>query len=251
MDNQLGKLEIRRFSNAQVDANPEVKMHASLNLNSLMGYLSMSLSDQLRYLTLAIRRYMQTHSDDKEMVTNIDNYLSSELARIITRAKAQISVSGGNINTILKFSKYGPEVIKLSLDLNKSLVKANNFQKNGGFIPKNIQEEIQLNFGQLVDKFRQEFIFGNLKGKLILEETVSMSRKFSNISVENSIRIENTSEIAQLTQLLKDNYLGEVEIKVNNSTNEILIGFYDGEINDAMLSHIREELVINKFKIKY
>lgn len=247
----LGKLEIRRFSNATFDEIPSVKLHAALNLNTLMSYLSMSLSDQLRYLTLAIRRYMPTHAEDKELVANIDNYLSSELARIITRAKAQISVSGGNINTILKFSKYGPEVISLALKLNKSLVKANNFQKKGGFIPKNIQEEIQLNFGQLVDKFRQEFIYGNLTGKLVLEETVSMSRKFANISIENSITIEKSEDIQSLITLLKDNYLGEIDIAVNNSTNAILIGFFNGEINDNILNNIKEELVINKFKIKY
>lgn len=169
LDSGEAKVEDRRFS-SNVDSETEMRRilksedfedneaetreFASVNLNmkAIIGYMSMDVKNQFRFLMMSVRKYVRSLKPDtaQSEINTVVTYVSSELTRMIMLAKSQMSQSGGNLNTILGLSRAGSgEITRIGMQLSKLINKANH--GSNGVLPRNLTSQIQQYYTLLVN----------------------------------------------------------------------------------------------------
>nr|DAK44594.1 MAG TPA: hypothetical protein [Herelleviridae sp.] len=169
LDSGEAKVEDRRFS-SNVDSETEMRRilksedfedngaetreFASVNLNmkAIIGYMSMDIKNQFRFLMMSVRKYVRSLKPDtaQSEINTVVTYVSSELTRMIMLAKSQMSQSGGNLNTILGLSRAGSgEITRIGMQLSKLINKANH--GSNGVLPRNLTSQIQQYYTLLVN----------------------------------------------------------------------------------------------------
>ena len=169
LDSGEAKVEDRRFS-SNVDSETEMRKilksedfeenetetreFASVNLNmkAIIGYMSMDVKNQFRFLMMSVRKYVRSLKPDtaQSEINTVVTYVSSELTRMIMLAKSQMSHSGGNLNTILGLSRAGSgEITRIGMQLSKLINKANHGAN--GVLPRNLHSQIQQYYTLLVN----------------------------------------------------------------------------------------------------
>lgn len=169
LDSGEAKVEDRRFS-SNVDSETEMRKilksedfgdneaetreFASVNLNmkAIIGYMSMDIKNQFRFLMMSVRKYVRSLKPDtaQNEINTVVTYVSSELTRMIMLAKSQMSHSGGNLNTILGLSRAGSgEITRIGMQLSKLINKANH--GSNGVLPRNLTSQIQQYYTLLVN----------------------------------------------------------------------------------------------------
>lgn len=169
LDSGEAKVEDRRFS-SNVDSETEMRRilksedfedneaetreFASVNLNmkAIIGYMSMDVKNQFRFLMMSVRKYVRSLKPDtaQSEINTVVTYVSSELTRMIMLAKSQMSQSGGNLNTILGLSRAGSgEITRIGMQLSKLINKANHGAN--GVLPRNLTSQIQQYYTLLVN----------------------------------------------------------------------------------------------------
>ena len=169
LDSGEAKVEDRRFS-SNVDSETEMRKilksedfgdneaetreFASVNLNmkAIIGYMSMDIKNQFRFLMMSVRKYVRSLKPDtaQNEINTVVTYVSSELTRMIMLAKSQMSQSGGNLNTILGLSRAGSgEITRIGMQLSKLINKANHGAN--GVLPRNLHSQIQQYYTLLVN----------------------------------------------------------------------------------------------------
>lgn len=169
LDSGEAKVEDRRFS-SNVDSETEMRKilksedfgdneaetreFASVNLNmkAIIGYMSMDIKNQFRFLMMSVRKYVRSLKPDtaQNEINTVVTYVSSELTRMIMLAKSQMSHSGGNLNTILGLSRAGSgEITRIGMQLSKLINKANH--GTNGVLPRNLTSQIQQYYTLLVN----------------------------------------------------------------------------------------------------
>ena len=169
LDSGEAKVEDRRFS-SNVDSETEMRKilksedfgdneaetreFASVNLNmkAIIGYMSMDIKNQFRFLMMSVRKYVRSLKPDtaQNEINTVVTYVSSELTRMIMLAKSQMSHSGGNLNTILGLSRAGSgEITRIGMQLSKLINKANHGAN--GVLPRNLHSQIQQYYTLLVN----------------------------------------------------------------------------------------------------
>lgn len=200
LDSGEAKVEDRRFS-SNVDSETEMRRilksedfedneaetreFASVNLNmkAIIGYMSMDVKNQFRFLMMSVRKYVRSLKLDtaQSEINTVVTYVSSELTRMIMLAKSQMSQSGGNLNTILGLSRAGSgEITRIGMQLSKLINKANH--GSNGVLPRNLTSQIQQYYTLLVnaileklgiDKLQrgggQPIVSGQLQDRVILQ----------------------------------------------------------------------------------
>lgn len=169
LDSGEARVEDRRFS-SNVDSETEMRKilksedfgdneaetreFASVNLNmkAIIGYMSMDIKNQFRFLMMSVRKYVRSLKPDtaQNEINTVVTYVSSELTRMIMLAKSQMSHSGGNLNTILGLSRAGSgEITRIGMQLSKLINKANHGAN--GVLPRNLHSQIQQYYTLLVN----------------------------------------------------------------------------------------------------
>lgn len=203
LDSGEAKVEDRRFS-SNVDSETEMRKilksedfgdneaetreFASVNLNmkAIIGYMSMDIKNQFRFLMMSVRKYVRSLKPDtaQNEINTVVTYVSSELTRMIMLAKSQMSHSGGNLNTILGLSRAGSgEITRIGMQLSKLINKANH--GSNGVLPRNLTSQIQQYYTLLVnaileklgiDKLQrgggQPIVSGQLQDRVILQSLI-------------------------------------------------------------------------------
>lgn len=203
LDSGEAKVEDRRFS-SNVDSETEMRRilksedfedneaetreFASVNLNmkAIIGYMSMDVKNQFRFLMMSVRKYVRSLKPDtaQSEINTVVTYVSSELTRMIMLAKSQMSHSGGNLNTILGLSRAGSgEITRIGMQLSKLINKANH--GSNGVLPRNLTSQIQQYYTLLVnaileklgiDKLQrgggQPIVSGQLQDRVILQSLI-------------------------------------------------------------------------------
>lgn len=203
LDSGEAKVEDRRFS-SNVDSETEMRRilksedfedneaetreFASVNLNmkAIIGYMSMDIKNQFRFLMMSVRKYVRSLKPDtaQNEINTVVTYVSSELTRMIMLAKSQMSHSGGNLNTILGLSRAGSgEITRIGMQLSKLINKANHGAN--GVLPRNLHSQIQQYYTLLVnaileklgiDKLQrgggQPIVSGQLQDRVILQSLI-------------------------------------------------------------------------------
>ena len=203
LDSGEAKVEDRRFS-SNVDSETEMRRilksedfedneaetreFASVNLNmkAIIGYMSMDVKNQFRFLMMSVRKYVRSLKPDtaQSEINTVVTYVSSELTRMIMLAKSQMSQSGGNLNTILGLSRAGSgEITRIGMQLSKLINKANH--GSNGVLPRNLTSQIQQYYTLLVnaileklgiDKLQrgggQPIVSGQLQDRVILQSLI-------------------------------------------------------------------------------
>ena len=203
LDSGEAKVEDRRFS-SNVDSETEMRKilksedfeenetetreFASVNLNmkAIIGYMSMDVKNQFRFLMMSVRKYVRSLKPDtaQSEINTVVTYVSSELTRMIMLAKSQMSHSGGNLNTILGLSRAGSgEITRIGMQLSKLINKANH--GSNGVLPRNLTSQIQQYYTLLVnaileklgiDKLQrgggQPIVSGQLQDRVILQSLI-------------------------------------------------------------------------------
>lgn len=203
LDSGEAKVEDRRFS-SNVDSETEMRRilksedfedneaetreFASVNLNmkAIIGYMSMDIKNQFRFLMMSVRKYVRSLKPDtaQNEINTVVTYVSSELTRMIMLAKSQMSHSGGNLNTILGLSRAGSgDITRIGMQLSKLINKANHGAN--GVLPRNLHSQIQQYYTLLVnaileklgiDKLQrgggQPIVSGQLQDRVILQSLI-------------------------------------------------------------------------------
>lgn len=203
LDSGEARVEDRRFS-SNVDSETEMRKilksedfgdneaetreFASVNLNmkAIIGYMSMDIKNQFRFLMMSVRKYVRSLKPDtaQNEINTVVTYVSSELTRMIMLAKSQMSHSGGNLNTILGLSRAGSgEITRIGMQLSKLINKANHGAN--GVLPRNLHSQIQQYYTLLVnaileklgiDKLQrgggQPIVSGQLQDRVILQSLI-------------------------------------------------------------------------------
>jgi hypothetical protein len=225
------KLESRRFSSF----DSEIRMQASsLNLASIINYLSEDLSTQLRYILMAVSRFKKK---DKNRLGLEDQYLANELARIILSAKSEMKVNGGTLSSILQLTRYGNVINKLSNSLSRYIIRAEREENKKGFISKEITENIQNLYGKLLLEFKK-FTEGD---KQIDPEVKTQSNKedfLGDTEFEYKFKLKNEKDLSELEDFID-------ELKVGIYTLEVIDGNVEIVFHDELSSSNKSKL--NKY----
>lgn len=151
--NADSETEMRRILKSEEFEDTETREFASVNLNmkAIIGYMSMDVKNQFRFLIMSVRKYVRSLKPDTSQneINTVVSYVSSELSRMIMLAKTQMAQSGGNLNTILGLSRVGSgEITRIGMQLSKLINKANHGAN--GVLPRNLTSQIHQYYNLLV-----------------------------------------------------------------------------------------------------
>ena len=135
------------------------KFHASLNINTLISYLSSSPKSQLRTLTISLRKFFSKGDVKEEVVNTIDDFFTSEIYRIVGVYKRSLSSGGAPLATYLGLSKYGSEISIKSNELYRLLKLAAQQQETQLVIAKDTQIKLNAQLKEFVNSFRKQFLY--------------------------------------------------------------------------------------------
>lgn len=234
-------LEERTFSS---DSRMFAASASSLNLNTLMNYIASPLDLQLRFLCQAVLRYSKQNQGDEMKLRTVRTYFVSEMSRILIAAKTKLKEDKKPLNVTLRLSRYGQDIVKSGNLLNLQFKKADKYQQKSGYIPKQVQVDINDLFNKIVKSMEEKYIT-NMEE--IEEESETKTQSDSNnvktikISLDlNSIDLPD--HFKKLDSIMDQNKVGIYEI-MDKTTN---LGYYeirfvDG-IDDRMVSKIKDEI---------
>lgn len=239
-------LEERTFSS---DSRMFAASASSLNLNTLMNYIASPLDLQLRFLCQAVLRYSKQNQGDEMKLRTVRTYFVSEMSRILIAAKTKLKEDKKPLNVTLRLSRYGQDIVKSGNLLNLQFKKADKYQQKSGYIPKQVQVDINDLFNKIVKSMEEKYITNmeELEEEEVASEVKSHSDTDSNnvktikISLDlNSIDLPD--HFKKLDSIMDQNKVGIYEI-MDKTTN---LGYYeirfvDG-IDDRMVSEIKDEI---------
>ena len=236
-------LEERTFSS---DSRMFAASASSLNLNTLMNYIASPLDLQLRFLCQAVLRYSKQNQGDEMKLRTVRTYFVSEMSRILIAAKTKLKEDKKPLNVTLRLSRYGQDIVKSGNLLNLQFKKADKYQQKSGYIPKQVQVDINDLFNKIVKSMEEKYIT-NMEE--IEEDPEVRSQSDSNSNNVKTIKISldlNSIDLPdhfkKLDSIMDQNKVGIYEI-MDKTTN---LGYYeirfiDG-IDDRMVSKIKDEI---------
>ena len=236
-------LEERTFSS---DSRMFAASASSLNLNTLMNYIASPLDLQLRFLCQAVLRYSKQNQGDEMKLRTVRTYFVSEMSRILIAAKTKLKEDKKPLNVTLRLSRYGQDIVKSGNLLNLQFKKADKYQQKSGYIPKQVQVDINDLFNKIVKSMEEKYIT-NMEE--IEEDPEVKSQSDSNSNNVKTIKISldlNSIDLPdhfkKLDSIMDQNKVGIYEI-MDKTTN---LGYYeirfvDG-IDDRMVSKIKDEI---------
>lgn len=239
-------LEERTFSS---DSRMFAASASSLNLNTLMNYIASPLDLQLRFLCQAVLRYSKQNQGDEMKLRTVRTYFASEMSRILIAAKTKLKEEKKPLNVTLRLSRYGQDIVKSGNLLNLQFKKADKYQQKSGYIPKQVQVDINDLFNKIVKSMEEKYIT-NMEE--IEEDEASASSRTQSDSNSNNVKtikisldlnsIDLPDHFKKLDSIMDQNKVGIYEI-MDKTTN---LGYYeirfvDG-IDDRMVSKIKDEI---------
>lgn len=237
-------LEERRFS---ADSRIFTASAASLNLNTLMNYIASPLDLQLKFLCMAVQRYSKQNKDDDSKLRTVKTYFVSEVSRILIAAKTKLREEKKPLNVTLRLSRYGQEVIKSGNLLNLQFKKADKYQQKSGFIPKQVQIDINTQFNALLKVLEEKYIV-NMEELENEAETKTQSEspvKKLKVSIDPQ-NVDLSDHFKKVDTIMDQNKVGIYEI-MDKTTN---LGYYEirfiDDIDERTLSKIKAEIQKSK-----
>lgn len=245
-------LEERTFSS---DSRMFAASASSLNLNTLMNYIASPLDLQLRFLCQAVLRYSKQNQGDEMKLRTVRTYFVSEMSRILIAAKTKLKEDKKPLNVTLRLSRYGQDIVKSGNLLNLQFKKADKYQQKSGYIPKQVQVDINDLFNKIVKSMEEKYIT-NMEEieeeevapngevhKPVHTKTQSDSNNVKTIKISLDLNsIDLPDHFKKLDSIMDQNKVGIYEI-MDKTTN---LGYYeirfvDG-IDDRMVSKIKDEI---------
>jgi hypothetical protein len=263
LDSGEAKVEDRRFS-SNVDSETEMRKilksedfgdneaetreFASVNLNmkAIIGYMSMDIKNQFRFLMMSVRKYVRSLKPDtaQNEINTVVTYVSSELTRMIMLAKSQMSHSGGNLNTILGLSRAGSgEITRIGMQLSKLINKANHGAN--GVLPRNLHSQIQQYYTLLVNAILEKLGIDKLQrggGQPIVSE------QFQDRVILQSLIDEDLPEENNIVVI--DEKKKPAKVVGIDETTEFYINDLDSEDLDVVEEFI-ENLDVGAYSMDY
>ena len=263
LDSGEAKVEDRRFS-SNVDSETEMRKilksedfgdneaetreFASVNLNmkAIIGYMSMDIKNQFRFLMMSVRKYVRSLKPDtaQNEINTVVTYVSSELTRMIMLAKSQMSHSGGNLNTILGLSRAGSgEITRIGMQLSKLINKANH--GTNGVLPRNLTSQIQQYYTLLVNAILEKLGIDKLQrggGQPVVSE------QFQDRVILQSLIDEDLPEESNIVVI--DEKKKPAKVVGIDETTEFYINDLDSEDLDVVEEFI-ENLDVGAYSMDY
>lgn len=263
LDSGEAKVEDRRFS-SNVDSETEMRKilksedfedneaetreFASVNLNmkAIIGYMSMDIKNQFRFLMMSVRKYVRSLKPDtaQNEINTVVTYVSSELTRMIMLAKSQMSHSGGNLNTILGLSRAGSgEITRIGMQLSKLINKANHGAN--GVLPRNLHSQIQQYYTLLVNAILEKLGIDKLQrggGQPVVSE------QFQDRVILQSLIDENLPEENNIVVI--DEKKKPAKVVGIDETTEFYINDLDSDDLDVVEEFI-ENLDVGAYSMDY
>ena len=263
LDSGEAKVEDRRFS-SNVDSETEMRKilksedfgdneaetreFASVNLNmkAIIGYMSMDIKNQFRFLMMSVRKYVRSLKPDtaQNEINTVVTYVSSELTRMIMLAKSQMSHSGGNLNTILGLSRAGSgEITRIGMQLSKLINKANH--GTNGVLPRNLTSQIQQYYTLLVNAILEKLGIDKLQrggGQPVVSE------QFQDRVILQSLIDEDLPEESNIVVI--DEKKKPAKVVGIDETTEFYINDLDSDDLDVVEEFI-ENLDIGAYSMDY
>lgn len=238
-------LEERRFSS---DSRMFAASAASLNLNTLMNYIASPLDLQLKFLCMAVQRYSKQYKDDELKIRTVKSYFVSEVSRILIGAKTKLREDKKPINVTLRLSRYGQEVIKAGNLLNLQFKKADKYQQKSGFIPKQVQVDINSQFNILIKALEEKYIV-NMEEVENDPETKSQADANDVRTLKITVDPQNvdlSDHFNKVDQVMNQNKVGIYEI-MDKTTN---LGYYEIRFIDKIDGRLQEKIKAEISRIK-
>jgi len=236
-------LEERRFSSEDKMTRLFAASASSLNLNTLINYVASPLDLQLRFLCMAVQRFSKQHEKDEEKMKLLKSYFVSEVSRILIAAKDRMRTTKTPISVSLRFSRYGTNVQKLGNLLNLQFKKADKYQKQSGYIPKQVQIDINDIFNKIIKELDEKYIKN--QEEIEKEETKTQSDSDRVKSIKISLNLQNidlSDHFRKVDEIMDRNKVGIYEIK-DKTTN---MGYYEifflDDIDQRTVDKIKTEI---------
>ena len=234
-------LEERTFSS---DSRMFAASASSLNLNTLMNYIASPLDLQLRFLCQAVLRYSKQNQGDEMKLRTVRTYFVSEMSRILIAAKTKLKEDKKPLNVTLRLSRYGQDIVKSGNLLNLQFKKADKYQQKSGYIPKQVQVDINDLFNKIVKSMEEKYITNMEEIEEDPEvKTQSDSNNVKTIKISLDLNsIDLPDHFKKLDSIMDQNKVGIYEI-MDKTTN---LGYYEirfvDDIDDRMVSKIKDEI---------
>lgn len=234
-------LEERTFSS---DSRMFAASASSLNLNTLMNYIASPLDLQLRFLCQAVLRYSKQNQGDEMKLRTVRTYFVSEMSRILIAAKTKLKEDKKPLNVTLRLSRYGQDIVKSGNLLNLQFKKADKYQQKSGYIPKQVQVDINDLFNKIVKSMEEKYITNMEEIEEDPEvKTQSDSNNVKTIKISLDLNsIDLPDHFKKLDSIMDQNKVGIYEI-MDKTTN---LGYYEirfvDDIDNRMVSKIKDEI---------
>lgn len=242
-------LEERRFSSEDQMTRLFAASASSLNLNTLINYVASPLDLQLRFLCMAVQRFSKQHKDEEEKIKNVKSYFVSEVSRILIAAKEQLKTKRTPITVSLRLSRYGMNIQKLGNLLNLQFKKADKYQTKSGFIPKQVQIDINDIFNKILKDLDEKYIKNQEEIEEEGESTKTQSDTGKIKSIKITLNLQNidlSDHFKKVDDIMDRNKVGIYEIK-DKTTN---MGYYEIFFLDDVDQRIVDKIKTEISKIK-
>lgn len=234
-------LEERTFS---ADTRVFAASASSLNLNTLINYVASPVDLQLRFLCMAVQRFSKQHQGDEIKLKAVKSYFVSEVSRILIAAKEKLKTERKPITVTLRLSRYGQEVTKLGNLLNLQFKKADKYQISSGYIPKQVQIEINDLFNKMIKLLDEKFIVNQEEVEMD-PEVKSQSDQSKTNKIKITLNLQNIDlpdHFRKVDEVMDRNKVGIYEI-MDKTTN---LGYYEihflDEIDPRTVEKIKSEI---------
>lgn len=266
LDSGEAKVEDRRFSSS-VDSETEmrkilksedfegneaeIREFASVNLNlkAIIGYMSMDVKNQFRFLMMSVKKYIRSLKPDTSQneVNAVITYVSSELTRMIMIAKKQMLQSGGNLNTILGLSRVGSgEITRLGMQLSKIINKVNH--SANGALPRNLTAQVDQYYNLLIkaileklgiDKLQRggglPVVNEQLQDRIIMQSLVGESDDSSIVVIEEPKKPAKVVGIDETTEFYINDLDSDDLDVIEEFIENLDVGAYSMDYDNGLL----------------
>ena len=266
LDSGEAKVEDRRFSSS-VDSETEMRKilksedfegneaetrefaSVNLNLKAIIGYMSMDVKNQFRFLMMSVKKYIRSLKPDTSQneVNAAITYVSSELTRMIMIAKKQMLQSGGNLNTILGLSRVGSgEITRLGMQLSKIINKVNH--SANGALPRNLTAQVDQYYNLLIkaileklgiDKLQRggglPVVNEQLQDRIIMQSLVGESDDSSIVVIEEPKKPAKVVGIDETTEFYINDLDSDDLDVIEEFIENLDVGAYSMDYDNGLL----------------
>nr|DAD64004.1 MAG TPA: hypothetical protein [Bacteriophage sp.]DAS09658.1 MAG TPA: hypothetical protein [Bacteriophage sp.] len=266
LDSGEAKVEDRRFSSS-VDSETEMRKilksedfegneaetrefaSVNLNLKAIIGYMSMDVKNQFRFLMMSVKKYIRSLKPDTSQneVNAVITYVSSELTRMIMIAKKQMLQSGGNLNTILGLSRVGSgEITRLGMQLSKIINKVNH--SANGALPRNLTAQVDQYYNLLIkaileklgiDKLQRggglPVVNEQLQDRIIMQSLVGESDDSSIVVIEEPKKPAKVVGIDETTEFYINDLDSDDLDVIEEFIENLDVGAYSMDYDNGLL----------------